>query len=335
MQLLAGRVLLLLAPMIIYHSDISYSLPTSLTVLNMKTQGLTCIDFDTLNQLKNLKEIYYKDANMFYFPDKDCSNSVPEEDPRILYLPELTELTLAGIKLGKVPNLSLMPKLEVLDLNSNREFSEIPGTPFANNVNLRNINFHGIKLSTAPNLTGGCGNIDFINLQWNSFASVPDNYFEGCSIRAISWANTYLTSFPNHNPLGSSLEQINLEGTRIVGVITSEMVKGLTNLKGMNIKRAQLSGVDVNFCHNSHLTIFDVDRNNNLEFFENPYRFCMSLVDTLVDTPHIKMPSTKIPCDYRRCWMKKLASKISITIDACPDGRSWSSVTEAELCSQG
>ena len=174
-----------------------------------------------------------------------------------------------------------------------------------------------------------------INFQFHNYTSVPIDYFEGCSINSITWAYSQLTSFPNFNPLGSSLERLKVEGTKIVGVITSEMVKNLTNLKKMEFKKAQLNGVDVNFCHNSHLTIFDVDRNYNLEFFENPYRFCMSLVDTLSTKPHIKMPSTKIPCDYRRCWMKKLASKFTITIGACPDGRSWSTLTEAELCSQG
>ena len=302
----------------------------------MKSQGLTCIDFDTLNQLKNLREISFEKGDMFYFPDKDCSNSVPEEDPRILDLPELTELYLIKINLGKVPNLSLMPKLELFDINSNKLITEIPGTPFANNTKLTRLNFHGTTMSTAPNLTGGCGNIASINVQYNKFKSLPDNYFEGCSsITFLSCAYCRLTSFPNFNPLGSSLVTLKLEGTKIVGVITSEMVKGLNKLRGMEFKKAQLNGVDASFCHNRHLTIFDVDRNNNLEFFENPYRFCMSLVDTLSTKPHIKMPSTKIPCDYRRCWMKKLASKFTITINNCPDGRQWSTVTEADLCSTG
>ena len=59
------------------------SLPSDLTELDMNSRNMACIEFDTLNQLKQLEKIVFKNRNMPYFPDLDCSNTIPEEDNRI------------------------------------------------------------------------------------------------------------------------------------------------------------------------------------------------------------------------------------------------------------
>ena len=65
------------------------SLFPNMTILDMNKEGMTCIDCDTLNQLKDLQEIMFINGYMSYFPDKDCNNPVHEEDSRILDLPNL------------------------------------------------------------------------------------------------------------------------------------------------------------------------------------------------------------------------------------------------------
>ena len=140
---------------------------------------MTCIDFDTLNQLKSLEEIFILGGNMPFFPDKDCNNTAPEEDYRPLNLPYLRNLYLIDSNLIKAPNTSQMPKLEKLLLPQNA-IKEIQGTPFLNNGQLTVIVFFDNDLTAAPNITHGCNNIEKLNLNNNSLTVIPENYFLGC-----------------------------------------------------------------------------------------------------------------------------------------------------------
>ena len=118
-------------------------------------------------------------------------------------------------------------------------------------------------------------------------------------------------------------------------MIRNDMVKDLPNLTLLLIRNNKLKGFDVSFCHGNYPMEINVHQNYDLKVFENPYRFCIHLLDTFATKPKMILTSTKIPCDHHRCWMKKYASKFDIQIDNCPDGRVWASVTEADVCGQG
>ena len=92
------------------------SLSLNMTTLNMTGENLTCIDFDTLNQMKQLQSFAYRNGNMRYFPDKSCNKPVHEEDSRILDLLKLQKLVLRKIKLEKMPNWDLMPSVKFCHL---------------------------------------------------------------------------------------------------------------------------------------------------------------------------------------------------------------------------
>ena len=312
----------------------SDSLSPNMTILDMNKEGMTCIDFDTLNQLKNLKGIKFRNGNMSYFPDKDCNNPVHEEDTRILDLPNLKTIFLMKIQLLKFFDTSLMSKLEAFIVQSN-PITEIAGTQFDNNPNLKSIGFYNNDFAVAPVITSFCKSLGNINLNLNSISEIPDDYFNGCSVQSIGISFNKLTSVPNFAPLGNSVQQITLTGKRISGIITTDMVKSLPNLTKFVFMRNKLLGFDARFCHLDHPVNIDVKQNPRLTIFENPYRFCIQLLDTFATKPKMVMTSTKIPCDHHRCWMKKYASKFTIEIDDCPDGRIWASITEADVCGQG
>ena len=139
-------------------------LHNNITILDMDAEQLTCIDFDMLNQLKNLEEIKFDVGDMQYFPDQDCNNTVYEEDARALDLPNLKSLYLSNIRLLKAPDVSLMPKLEEILLPKNA-IREIPGTPFRNNRNLKKLHFFDNYLTTIPNITGACNNLDTLSYE--------------------------------------------------------------------------------------------------------------------------------------------------------------------------
>ena len=224
------------------------SLSSDITKLDLNAEQMACIDFDTLNQLKSLERIKFENGNMSYFPDKDCNNPVHEEDPRPLDLPNLRYIRLSSIRLLKVPNTSLMPKLEDLDL-SNNAIREVQGTPFINNVHLRRILLNDNDLATAPNITGGCNNLDELIFSNNQITAIPENYFEGCSIKRVQIGPNKLTSFPNYSPLGKSVLRIEVEGNEISGIITDNIVKDLPSLIYLEISTSKLQGFDASFCH--------------------------------------------------------------------------------------
>ena len=310
------------------------SLDPNITTLNMNKEKMTCIDFDTLNTLKRLESIRFINGNMSYFPDKDCSNPVHEEDIRPLDLPNLRVIRLTGIGLLKAPNTSLMPILESFTVAMNA-IQEIPGTPFGNNSHLKVIGFYQSNLTAAPDITGGCNNLDKLNLNGNNIITIPENYFKGCSIKKPSIMGNDLTSFPNHAPLGNSVVQIKVNGNQISGMITDDMVKDLSKLTKFSIQNNKLQGFDASFCYRNQPMEINVGQNPELQIFENPYRFCIHLLDTFATRPKIILTATNISCDHHRCWMKKYASKFSIQIDNCPDGRSWAAVTEKDVYGEG
>ena len=116
------------------------TLPPNSTEFFLNKAYMTCIDFDMLNQLKNLETIRVFTCNMSYFPDKDCNNSIQDEATRPLELPNLKTLLLRNVRLLKAPDVSLMPKLEMFNLPENG-VKEISGTPFINNHHLKIFGF--------------------------------------------------------------------------------------------------------------------------------------------------------------------------------------------------
>ena len=92
------------------------SLSLNMTTLNMTGENLTCIDFDTLNQMKQLQSIEYRNGNMSYYPDKNCNNPVHEEDSRILDLPELQKPCFAKDQVKKDAKLRLIPSVKFCHL---------------------------------------------------------------------------------------------------------------------------------------------------------------------------------------------------------------------------
>ena len=295
---------------------------------------MTCIDYDTLNQLKKLEKITFTRGNMSYFPDKDCNNPAHEEDNRPLDLPNLEIFSLFSLNLLKAPNPSLMPKLQKFKVPGSR-ITHMHGTPFANNEQLSVIGLTKNQLSVAPNLTGGCKNLDELNMQDNYITSSDVDYFQGCNIKQINLNRNKLTKFPNFAPLADSVNYIYVDSNEIFGTITNEMVKDLRNLVQLNIQENDLQGVDASFCQTSQPIEINVNQNPDLAYFENPYRFCTHLLDAFSIKPKMVLTSTQIPCDHHRCWMKKLASKFTIQADNCPDGRDWSALTETDVCGQG
>ena len=183
------------------------SLPNNMTVLDMNLEQITCIDFDTLNQMKNLEKIKINRGNMPYFPDKDCSNPEHEEDTRELNLPILKSLYLKRVNLLKAPNSSPMPKLEIFSLTRNSS-REIPGNQFKNNGNLKEIDVYDNSLTTAPNISDNSKKFDTLNLNRSQITLFPEDYFVGCNIRNVGVRVNRLTSFPNFDSLGDSVEEI-------------------------------------------------------------------------------------------------------------------------------
>ena len=92
------------------------ALSLDMTTLNMTGGNLTCIDFDTLNQMKQLQSIEYRNGNMPYFPDKSCDNPVHEEDSRILDLPELHKPCFTKDQVKKDAKLGLIPSVKFCHL---------------------------------------------------------------------------------------------------------------------------------------------------------------------------------------------------------------------------
>ena len=203
------------------------------------------------------------------------------------------------IQLLKAFNTSLTPKLESFFLQSN-PITEIAGTQFDNNPNLKSIGFYNNDFAVAPVITSFCKSLGNINLNLNSISEIPDDYFNGCSVQSIGISFNKLTSVPNFAPLGNSVQQITLTGNRISGRITTDMVKNLPNLTELVIMRNQLQGFHASFCHKKRPLEIDVKRNHALTFFENPYWSCTDLLDTFTTKPKMAMTSTKIPCDHHR-----------------------------------
>ena len=76
------KMTLMIAIITTNYPILSNSLSPDMTILNTNTEGLTCVEYETINQLKNLEELIMQSRIMSYFPDKNCSNPAHEEDNR-------------------------------------------------------------------------------------------------------------------------------------------------------------------------------------------------------------------------------------------------------------
>ena len=127
----------------------------------------------------------------------------------------------------------------------------------------------------------------------------------------------------------------NINTNQISGLITNDIVKNLPKLNTIFMRVNFFQGLDARFCHGNQPLSINTNQNVDLKIFENPYHFCTHVLDTFATKPRVILSSTKIPCDHHRCWMKKYASKFTIQIDDCPDGRRWKKVSEIDVCGQG
>ena len=175
--------------------------------LDMTREGLSCIDFPALNQMKKLVEIKMKEDSMSYFPVKNCTNQAQEEEDRPVYLPKLKEIELIGKKLKKAPNLTEMPRLESFAMYHTL-VTDMPGMPYQKNSRLSVVKLVNNTRLRPPNLTGGCEQLDVLFLQGNNQTSLPKDYFVGCKIRFIDIRDGFFMDWPNFLPLGASVETI-------------------------------------------------------------------------------------------------------------------------------
>ena len=210
------------------------ALDLNMTKLHINSKDF-CIDFPTLNQMKNLLEIIMYESSMSYFPVKNCNSPTQEEDDRPVDLPNLKKIRLVGEKLKKAPNLNKMPRLESFEIQ-NTLITDMPGTPFQNNSLLSEVQFFYNKQLQAPNLTGGCEQLDLLRLFGNNLASLPKEIFVGCKIKEIYIMEEFFMDWPNFQPLGASVETI-VVGTRpFTEWINDGSFKGLKNLKKLYLE---------------------------------------------------------------------------------------------------
>ena len=295
-----AKIKLMIAVLVANYPILGKSLRPHMTHLNVNYEGLMCIEYKTINQLKNLVKIIMHDRAMSYFPDKNCSNPAPEEDNRPLDLPNLETIFLKTTPLLKFPDISLMPKLASITV-SYTSIAEIPGAVLQDKTHLKTLTLFSNKLSQPPNITGSCDKLTELAMSLNKLTSFPDDYFKGCQIQSLHLSDNNFTKFPNFLPLGDSVESIQLHHNQISGIITNEMVKDLRSLTDLRLKINNLQGFDASFCHVSKPAKITVMANRNLTMFENPYRLCPSLLDTFETKPKIVLYTTNIPCDHHRC----------------------------------
>ena len=195
---------------------------------------------------------------MPYFPDLNCSNTIPEEDNRILDLPNLKELRLINIRLSKVPDLSLMPQLEIIWLTQNKITAEMR---LRNNAKLWSINLHRSELTVPPDLSGGCKELIFINLNGIKFRSFPRNFFLNCKkLLSLSYLYNRLDAFPYFGDAANSINVIGFEGAGLPGMITNEMVKDLRNVTRLILASNNLQGFDGSFCQGRNPVYINVKK---------------------------------------------------------------------------
>ena len=303
-------------------------------ILPAEAQKLTinqCVEYLDLQNKTHFTEIEVTKTTMTYFPEVECNNTTPQEDQTPLHLPNLKILRLNGNKsLLKMPNITGMTDLETLTVND-ASLSTIPGKPFVNH-RLGRIELFFNKLVQAPNLEGTCMTLSFLGLGFNRLTYLPHDYFEGCTkLTVVDMPGNQVAAFPNFAPIGSSLKNVVMSINHLSGTLLKDAIAMNPNLEHLQLHDNRMTAVEVNFCNQSKLRLFSADRNRIVRV-ENPYRDCAESIGTS-PKPRIRVEGNPMPCDERRCWMKKYGStSMNVKPGNCPDGREWNHITMGELC---
>ena len=298
----------------------------------LKISGDQCVEYLDIQDKTNVPKIDVKGTNMQYFPEGDCNSSAPDEELRVLELPNLKELKLWHNKLLKIPNVSGMNNLENF-LVRHTSITTIPGKPFVNNNKLKFLDVGLNDLIVAPDLGGACGTLEKILMSYNKLTFIPHNYFDGCTkLTNVNLNGNHLKSFPSLAPIGSSLEKIHLLGNRLNETIPKDAIAAHPNLERLYLNKNQMSTFVLSFCNLTKQLECQADDNPFVRV-ENPYRDCIASINTL---PKHKLSLTGnqlLPCDEKICWMKQYGIKTeNVDLGVCPDGREWKYVTKEELC---
>ena len=294
-------------------------------------QGQRCLGYLDLKTKTNLQSLRVLGTSMQYFPEGDCNNTVPDEDLRVLNLPNLRYLAFKHNNLLKMPDVTGMGRLSSLAVQNNF-FTAIPGKPFINN-RLSLINLSRNKLVQAPDLEGACETVSNFNLNSNKLTHLPHNYFKGCmKLKIVSLNGNQITAFPNFAPIGSSLTTITISNNRLNETIAKDAIATHPNLTKFWLQDNMMPAFILSFCNLTKPMDFNSARNPFVSV-ENPYRDCIASIGTL---PKLKFNLTEtefLPCDEKICWMKQHGfDKENVTRGDCPDGREWKYVTQEELC---
>ena len=96
---------------IILFTDNILQSGVSVNAEKMDITGQKCVGYLDLRN-ENLSEIQVRDTPMKYFPEGNCSSAAPDEEVRVLDLPNVKGFFLMGNALYKMPNVSGMLSLE-------------------------------------------------------------------------------------------------------------------------------------------------------------------------------------------------------------------------------
>ena len=297
----------------------------------LKIHGDQCVDYLNLKDKTNVDVIDVQMTSMQYFPEGDCNSTAPDEELRVLELPNLKILKFLHNKLFKMPNVSGMNNLDEFHMRHTL-ISTIPGKPFYNNK-LKKIDLARNKLVVAPDLDGAPGTLEILRMTFNRLNYIPNNYFEGCTkLEEVQLQGNQLKSFPSFAPIGSSLITIHLSGNRLNETIPKDAIAMHPNLEKLHLKNNQMPAFVISFCNLTKQLDCQAD-NNPLVTVENPYRDCIASISTL---PKPKLSLTEmqlLSCDEKICWMKQHGfTTENVNLGICPDGREWKYVTKEELC---
>ena len=290
-----------------------------------------CLEYNFLKDETSTTFMSVIGTSMQYFPEGNCNNAIPEEELRVLQLPEMESLYLLDNKLLKVPNISGMSNLQTFHMQQSL-VQTIPGKPFVNNK-LLNIVLVSNKLIVAPDLDGARGTLTYFSIAHNQLTSLPNNYFDGCTkLDQVNLNGNLLKSFPNFAPIGLSLTTIELQDNHVNETIRKDAIAMLQNLRTLYLMNNQMPAFVLSFCNLTQELYCKAD-NNSFTRVENPYRDCIASVNTLPKPIMILTRNRLLSCDEKICWMKQYGfGTKNVNLGVCPDGREWNHVTKEELC---
>ena len=298
---------------------------SKVTHFSFSKVGKLCLEFDTLNQLKQSIWIGITENKLKYIPIKNCGVTNIEADGRALDLPNLIELVLYKSELVQMPNISLLVNLRKLQLQNNN-LTQLPQQSFAGNKKLQYIDISANLLTQPPDLSGGCTQLLTLKLSANNITNLPANYFRGCPVLATVYLNHNLfTALPSFTLIGNSLSTLYLQYNPISGMVSANSFFNLTALRNLQLEATQISGFDVSALkHTPSLYVLNLRRNNLLTEIGDPYRWCTG---TTCKHSHIYVDyNANIRCDESRCWAKRYPTPIKSYFSGC-FGKSWGSVT--------